>query len=175
MREEIIRPSVPSSDPRCLVEGSRGDRHALAPHCLREARRALPSGGSMYARRSAGAAAQDQLPVGRAAASRQTVVDPRGERSDLVCSSHSGILPSSELPVTPENCLTFSSLRKPAISSLNLRLIFIPRRLLKVLPGLFAMFAGGEGRKAPGEGRCARHGHGQNGLLGLVIYGCLPI
>ncbi|KAI8514402.1 hypothetical protein Bbelb_087260 [Branchiostoma belcheri] len=48
-------------DPRCLVEASRGDRHALPPHCLREARRALPSGGSMYARRSAGAAAQDPL------------------------------------------------------------------------------------------------------------------
>ncbi|KAI8519347.1 hypothetical protein Bbelb_026040 [Branchiostoma belcheri] len=47
-------------DPRCLVEASRGDRHALPPHCLREARRALPSGGSMYARRSAGAAAQDR-------------------------------------------------------------------------------------------------------------------
>ncbi|KAI8507044.1 hypothetical protein Bbelb_154830 [Branchiostoma belcheri] len=46
-------------DPRCLVEASGGDRHALPPHCLREARRALPSGGSMYARRSAGAAAQD--------------------------------------------------------------------------------------------------------------------
>ncbi|KAI8509366.1 hypothetical protein Bbelb_132140 [Branchiostoma belcheri] len=48
-------------DPRCLIEASRGDRHALPPHCLREARRALPSGGSMYARRSAGAAAQDPL------------------------------------------------------------------------------------------------------------------
>ncbi|KAI8497744.1 hypothetical protein Bbelb_243960 [Branchiostoma belcheri] len=47
-------------DPRCLVEASRGDRHALPPHCLREARRALPSGGSMYARRSAGTAAQDR-------------------------------------------------------------------------------------------------------------------
>ncbi|KAI8491666.1 mediator complex subunit Med15 [Branchiostoma belcheri] len=34
-------------DPRCLVEASRGDRHALPPHCLREARRALPSGGSI--------------------------------------------------------------------------------------------------------------------------------
>ncbi|KAI8480808.1 hypothetical protein Bbelb_414430, partial [Branchiostoma belcheri] len=47
-------------DPRCLVEASRGDRHALPPHCLQEARRALPSRGSMYARRSAGAAAQDR-------------------------------------------------------------------------------------------------------------------
>ncbi|KAI8511060.1 hypothetical protein Bbelb_119760, partial [Branchiostoma belcheri] len=42
------------ADPRCLVEASRGDRHALPPHCLQEARRALPSRGSMYARRSAG-------------------------------------------------------------------------------------------------------------------------
>ncbi|KAI8517619.1 hypothetical protein Bbelb_036360 [Branchiostoma belcheri] len=52
---------INTEDPRCLVEASRGDRHALPPHCLREARRALPSGGSMYARRSAGAAAQDRV------------------------------------------------------------------------------------------------------------------
>ncbi|KAI8489173.1 hypothetical protein Bbelb_331580 [Branchiostoma belcheri] len=80
-------------DPRCLVEASRGDRHALPPHCLREARRALPSGGSMYARRSAGAAAQDQTartqrsrPPG--AQSQRTDGDPPTDRaSQLKCSA----------------------------------------------------------------------------------------
>ncbi|KAI8490818.1 hypothetical protein Bbelb_316110 [Branchiostoma belcheri] len=51
-----------SCDPRCLVEANRGDRHALPPHCLREARRTRYRSGDrcMQSRRSAGAAAQDQ-------------------------------------------------------------------------------------------------------------------
>ncbi|KAI8494108.1 hypothetical protein Bbelb_284550 [Branchiostoma belcheri] len=72
-------------DPRCLVEASRGDRHALPPHCLREARRAPPSGGSMYARRSAGAAAQDLLASLRHASKRAPIdcqhERPRGGRT----------------------------------------------------------------------------------------------
>ncbi|KAI8482120.1 hypothetical protein Bbelb_401100 [Branchiostoma belcheri] len=72
-------------DPRCLVEASRGDRHALPPHCLREARRALPSGGSMYARRSAGAAAQDRIgdDVSRIT-SRQTQPQPQGIPDEVI-------------------------------------------------------------------------------------------